>query len=349
MKTNQPIPKNASWYRHHLIQEIIFFVAIFMLTMVQQWIQIDTFIGFIKGLVFFLILYVQAQLHRFFVFPLLTAKKYGTYIIISVLSLLLGANILYLANSYWIAPQFYQSSRLLPDILYFFVITVASTITIMGLFLTQQYHTELQKRSQDQILLNEMNIKLLHAQLNPHFFFNMFNNLYGVSLAHPERTPELVLKLSRLMRYQLGNGNKLAVDISDEINFISNYIDIEKERIGKRCHITFVRPGENEMNKFVIAPLMLITLVENAFKHSLTISRKWFVSIYIGLNEDMLNLRISNSLPDESLKSESTGIGIQNIRQRLELLYPGRYRFESYVNEHEYLTELTLRLNQSVK
>lgn len=338
--------KKGKWYHSAYIQEIGFLIAMFIVTTLHEWIEVDTVIGFIKGVIFFLILYIQAQLHRFFVLPLLLNRRYNIYAIVTVSSTLVGALLLYIADYYYLDPDFYREVGVTMSIIYHFVICIISTITIMSLFLVRKYSMELQRRNEDQVLLSEMNVKFLHAQLNPHFFFNMFNNLYGVSLTSPERIPDLILKLSSLMRYQLENGNKPTVSIDNEIKFIENYIVMEKERIGKRCEISFVFPDDSaRLSRFQIAPLILITLVENAFKHSLTIINKWFVTINIDLTDNTLRVNILNSLPDESLKNESTGIGLINIRQRLELLYKGHYHFVTSRNEQEYRTSLTLQLN----
>jgi LytS/YehU family sensor histidine kinase len=251
-----------------------------------------------------------------------------------------------MADRYWIEPGFYEKEPgVLKHIAYLMIVTATSIIMIMGLYLVRQYQNELQRRSEDQILLSEMKISLLYAQLNPHFFFNMLNNIYGVSLTTPDRTPDLLLKLSKLMRYQLENGSKQMVSVSEEINFIDNYIVLEKERVGKRCQITvkFPQPSSIPAN-YSIAPLILITLVENAFKHSLTIANTWFVFIEMQLSGSTLQLHIRNSLPDVSLRSESIGMGLKNIRQRLELLYRGRYSFDSGISGSEYKTELRLEL-----
>jgi len=341
--TTQP-----KWYRSPVLPEAIFVVAIFLLTMVQQWIRIDTFLGFLKGVVFFLIIYSQAHFHRVFVFPLLTKRKYIQYAAITTVTLLLGAIILYVANRYWIAPQYYNKSNHVAKVLYLLAISATSIMSIMAVYIARQYQTELHKRNQDQILLNEMQIKLLHAQLNPHFFFNMLNNIYGVSLTTPERTPDLLMKLSKLMRYQLETGNKTTVNVADELAFINNYIILEKERIGKRCEITFVHPQPIEVTRmYSIAPLILITLVENAFKHSVTVTNKWFVTIDMSLQGITLRMTIVNSLPDASLQNESTGIGLHSVRQRLQLLYNDHHTFESGVVGNAYRTELTIDLIRS--
>lgn len=337
---------SKKWFNGIYIQEAGFFVAMFILTMLHEWMKLDTIPGFFKGLAFFMILYTHAQIHRFFIFPLFLKKRFILYSILAFLSTLIGALILYGVNYYWLEPAFYQEIPIFNAIIYHFVTCIISTITIMSFFLIRQYSIALQRRSQDQLLLNDMSIKFLHAQLNPHFFFNMLNNLYGVSLSEPSRTPGLIVKLSDLMRYQLENGNKTSVYLMEEITFIKNYIDLERERIGKRCEIKFDYPkSETKINRNLIAPLLLIILIENAFKHSLAIKNPWFVHISIKITDSLLEVDIRNSVPEEALKRRSTGIGLDNFRQRLELLYNGRYEYAMSQGQEGYETLLTLHLN----
>ncbi len=212
----------------------------------------------------------------------------------------------------------------------------------------QSYAMEVQRRNMDQILLNEMSLKFLHAQLNPHFFFNMLNNLYGVSLTEPDRTPELIVKLSELMRYQIENGNVSKVSLADEINFIRNYIDLERERIGKRCDIQFIcNHSADEMKVLQISPLLLIILVENSFKHSQNLT-DWFVHIAIELSNDKLYMTIENSLAEENLRKPSTQVGLNNLKQRLSFIYNGDFSLNEKQSESLYETTLVLTLEKQL-
>ncbi|WP_143305659.1 sensor histidine kinase [Chitinophaga vietnamensis] len=340
------VVEKDKWYHSNLFVEVVFFISMYILTMLHEMMQVDTFISIGKGLGFFLILYAQAQFHRFFIFPLLLNKKYLAYALSSLVSTLAGTLILFAADYYYIEPELYKQGDAVLGVIYLFGLCIISTMAILSFFLIRKYSLELKKRNEAQLLLSEMNLKFLHAQMNPHFFFNTFNNLYGVSLTEPQRVPELILKLSDLMRYQLENARKTDVSIHDEIHFIENYIIMEKERIGKRCEISFSFPALTDpVCQHKIAPMILFTLVENAFKHSLTILHKWFVHIQLEVVNHTLQLHIVNSIADESLKHYSTGIGLVNITERMELLYKGRYHFETAATAREYQTSLTLKLN----
>ena len=327
-------------------QEIIIFCAMYVLTMLHEWLFINSLENFLKGLVFFVILYVQAQIHRFFIFRYYLLKKYFTYFAYSLGVILAGASVLFIANIYWIQPDFFEQDELAISFLYHFVICIISTATIRALSLMQSYALEVQRRNMNQILLNEMNLKFLHAQLNPHFFFNMLNNLYGVSLTEPDRTPGLIIKLSELMRYQIENGNVPKVSLADEINFIRNYIDLERERIGKRCDIQLIcNHSADEMKAWQISPLLIIILVENSFKHSQNLS-DWFVHIHIELRHDKLLMTIENSLADEKLKKPSTQVGLNNLKQRLSFIYNSDYSLNEEQSESMYKTVLTIPLQK---
>lgn len=329
-------------------QEIIIFCAMYILTMLHEWLFINSLENFLKGFVFFVILYIQAQVHRFFIFKFYVNKNYFIYILLSLAVISAGASVLFIADFYWIQPEFFEPDELALGFLYHFVICIISTATIMALSLMQSYALEVQRRNMDQILLNEMNLKFLHAQLNPHFFFNMLNNLYGVSLTEPARTPELIVKLSELMRYQIENGNVPKVLLSGEINFIRNYIDLERERIGKRCDIRFIcNHSADEMKVWQISPLLLIILVENSFKHSQNLT-KWFVHIAIELRQNTLYMTIDNSLADENLKKKSTQVGLNNLRQRLHFIYNNNFSLNEKQSEFTYETTLTLTLEKLI-
>lgn len=339
--------QTPKWYTKPYIEEVIFFCSLFVLIMLPELMKSINPTDLLKTFFFFAILYGQALLYRYFIFYLFIAKRYLLYGIATVVFILLGTAVLLVADYFWLDPSYYKTEEdtLLDHYISHLVLSVISTSAILSIFLIRKYSTEVQKRNEAQLMLSEINIKYLHAQLNPHFFFNMFNNLYGVSLTDPTRTPELILKLSNLMRYQLENVNKDTVTLQEELAFISNYIAVEKERVGQRCAIEYhIEDAEQWATQYSIAPLLLITLVENAFKHSLTINRPWFIQIHVQIEKGKLQMQVQNSLPDEILKTNSTGIGLTNSKQRLELLYPRRYSLTNQKQEETYCTTLVLQL-----
>jgi sensor histidine kinase YesM len=181
---------------------------------------------------------------------------------------------------------------------------------------------------------SQSELHLLQSQLSPHFLFNTLNNLYGLSITQHERIPALLLKLSSLLRYSVYDVKDLFVPLKSEIDYINNYIDFEKIRVGDRLVLnSSFEPIRNEEIK--IAPMLLITFIENAFKHSKnTVDKEIFIDIDLRTWHDRILFSIKNSYHrDESaqpvLKKDS-GLGLANAKKRLELLYP---------NEHELRVE----------
>jgi sensor histidine kinase YesM len=164
-------------------------------------------------------------------------------------------------------------------------------------------------------------LKLLKAQLNPHFFFNTLNNLYSLSLKKSDETPGMILKLADLMRYTLDNTEREEVSLEEELAFIKNYIEIEQQRFGSRAPVTWNINVTNQT--LMIPPLTLITFVENAFKHCVSASRLPVqVEISLTEEEDSLVYTVSNPIPIVPGKSNGKShIGLSNLQQRMELIY----------------------------
>jgi two-component system sensor histidine kinase LytS len=173
----------------------------------------------------------------------------------------------------------------------------------------------------------ENELRHLKAQLNPHFLFNTLNNLYGLSVAESKKLPGLMLRLSELLRYSLYDTNQSFVPVKKELDYISNYVELERIRLSDKIDIKIEASGN--YSDLHIAPLLLIIFIENSFKHfSTSKDIQPYVHIAFTLNNDLLQLNIKNSIcPDHTtIKNESKeGLGLNNVKQRLDLIYPGKY------------------------
>ena len=169
-------------------------------------------------------------------------------------------------------------------------------------------------------------LNFLKAQVNPHFLFNTLNNLYALILEKSDKSAESVLMLADIMKYLLAEGKEDRVLLQKEIQLLKNYTALEQLR-KPHAEITFTVSGEPENH--LITPLLLLPFVENAFKYGLnTVSKNGFVRIAISCSEKEVRLVIENNVPP-AINSEavhSMGIGIENVKQRLELLYKGKYK-----------------------
>lgn len=194
--------------------------------------------------------------------------------------------------------------------------------------------------------LNEAESKLLRRQFNPHFLFNAFNSLYSLSLQNHPKTPDTILKLSGMMRYLTDDASVSKVKLSRELKFIEDYIAIEKIRFGDNAKINFEISGS--INDLTIEPLLLITLVENAFKHGFyTNDINSFITINAIIKDEDLLFKVENSIQDQQHfnKTVREGKGLDNLKKRLQLSYPktSKYVFENKSNV--YLAQLEIKLN----
>lgn len=169
-------------------------------------------------------------------------------------------------------------------------------------------------------------LQLLKAQVHPHFLFNTLNNIYSFSLDNSPQTPELILKLSSLLSYMLHDCKTDEVLLEKEVEIMKNYLDLEKERYGNRIEIAWNVSGD--MNGKCIAPLLLLPFLENAFKHGASeqIEKPW-LGVDISVSNDTLVCKIANS-KNEYVQQRENGIGIQNVKKRLELLYQNKHELE---------------------
>ncbi|MEL7004947.1 MAG: histidine kinase [Bacteroidota bacterium] len=191
-------------------------------------------------------------------------------------------------------------------------------------------------------------LKFLKAQIHPHFLFNTLNNLYALALKKSDTAPEVVLKLSDLLNYMLYECNTDYVPLKKEIELIDNYIALEKLRYGDRLDISINVRGDIEGKK--IAPMFIVPFVENSFKHGVSEETEdaW-ISIDLEVKDYALTLKVDNSISKILAKDEhdyKEGIGLKNVKRRLELLYPGRCELKTMDTEESYLVILKLDLNE---
>ena len=216
----------------------------------------------------------------------------------------------------------------------FFYFIVLLLIVVKWLFKQIKYTINLKNEKKKTELMH------LQSQVNPHFFFNMLNNLYGLVEIDIKKSQEIILKLSDLMRYGIYEGQQDLVTLDKEINYIKNYIDLHKLRYKKEINITF-KIDIKDFN-FKLLPLLLIILVENAFKHGVEKLREGaYVDISIISDESKIKLNVKNNF-DTSLELGSSGIGLKNLQRRLELVYPNKHILAYSVTEDIYQVELTL-------
>ena len=186
---------------------------------------------------------------------------------------------------------------------------------------------------------------LLRSQINPHFLFNTLNSIYTLSYKNDQNAPAAILKLSELMRYMLQEASGEKVSLKKEIEYIRNYIELQKLRLQDPLKVNFMIDGQYEDK--LITPMLLIPFVENAFKHGISLQRPEKIDFYLKIEQNVLSFRTENAIVNPQLVRESIdsrGIGYQNVFQRLSLLYPDRHQIQIDQKKNKYLVNLTIKL-----
>ncbi len=185
-------------------------------------------------------------------------------------------------------------------------------------------------------------LALLKNQINPHFFFNTLNNLYGLAESKSDLAPQLILKLSDLMRFTIYEGKKERVFLRDEIAYLENYLAIQRIRIKmEKLELVFEKTIADDLVR--VPPLMFIMLVENAIKHGVgSLTDGAFIHIHLRADADSVHFRVENNF--EAGDSHPPGIGLANLKRRLALLFPGKHQLETKVEDGVYRVTLDLEL-----
>ncbi len=205
-------------------------------------------------------------------------------------------------------------------------------------------------QNEKQVLLTQTmqsELRFLKSQINPHFLFNTLNNLYALTLKKSDKAPEIVLKLSEIMRYMLYECNERRVHLTKEIQYIYNYLDLERLRQPKEADIRFVVEGQ--ISEQMVAPLLFIPFLENSFKHGLNnqLQGGGFVRLRLRVLGEDLEFFIENSKAERVPRQEhprSGGIGLVNVRQRLQMLYPENHTLIIQDEPHRYSVTLQLKM-----
>lgn len=224
----------------------------------------------------------------------------------------------------------------------FFTVLVSASIKLFrNWYIKEQSNKELQK------LNVENELRFLKSQINPHFLFNNLNNLYALTLKQSELAPEAVLKLSNILRFGLYDSQKQKVPMEDDIQFVRDYIELEKYRLGDRTTINLTVSG-NTIGK-MIEPFLFINFIENAFKHGAnpTLGKSFIdISYLIDDQNGMITFSITNNKPrslNNLEKDKPGGIGLKNVQTRLNILYPGKHQLKIAEDLETYKVTLTIQ------
>ncbi len=327
-------------YKNKLLQHILFWLvsSYIMLHLFADSGQIEK-IDYIYTALFQSTLITGVYVNLFLLIPkLLSRKKYFLYIVslIIVIAASVEINILFFDKLVdHILPGYYFISYYeFADILKFVVVYIAITSLIklakswFVLSETTKKLTELQKEKA------EIELVALKAQVNPHFLFNSLNVLYSLVLKKSDESPDAIIKLSDILRYVIYESGKDFVYLSEEVKLINDYLGLQQFRIDTNSKVEF--RTEVKENNLKIAPMLFLPLVENSFKHGIKAdTEQTYVDIYLKADQHEILFEIENNkrISEASEKDKHTGIGLSNIKNRLNLLYPDKHLLE--INESD--------------
>lgn len=287
------------------------------------WIEVELFIMPIKlPYTYFVIYYLVPNY--------LIKKDYSHFFFWAISLAIIGGIGIRSMDGFYIAPNIlntecgpfwtFKISYKVVDLIY-----IASLPTVLKLIQRNFQHEQLHKELAEQKLQAEL--QNLKNQLQPHFLFNTLNNLYGMVLTTDKKAPDVVLRLSNMMSYMLYECQSDWMPLDKEIANLKNYIELEKIRYDDRLDISFEVGGA--VDSVQITPLLFIPFVENAFKHGPAKNEQLsWIRMHLFVNENELDFMIENSLSEDKLTesgSNQSGIGLKNVRKRLELIYPAKH------------------------
>ncbi|WP_288205852.1 sensor histidine kinase [uncultured Parabacteroides sp.] len=306
----------------------------------------------IVPLSFMLVFYVN----YFFLVKHFLFSKHGWKFFLSNVILIATAMVLvHLLMHLLPPPEFHRPrpARELQEIIGFFFVNALLYGLVAGLSvaikMTNGWYAVESARRELEKSRAEAELQNLKSQLNPHFLFNTLNNIYSLIAFSPERAQEAVHDLSRLLRYVLYESSQQLVLLEKELDFIRNYVELMRirlpENVELKTEISTVRPDAE------IAPLLFISLIENAFKHGVSNNKPSYIHLDIHQTGDLVVCYLRNSyFPKDAEQDKSgSGIGISNLRKRLALLYPNRHIFSCGIDNDSYYSMLELQLGREPK
>ncbi|SEK45538.1 Histidine kinase [Aquimarina amphilecti] len=323
-------------FQRTILLNIGAFVLVLILELLSGWMIIDRydspFSFFLWALKYAINIMAAIWINHFILIPYFFDKKrYFIYVLLVIGSIFFIAYIEAFANNSW------------PGVTKTFLFHFYTTGTGMAAFFLRRNMIIQRENVEKEKLQREMELIYLKEQVNPHFLFNSLNSIYSLSRQQSPETPDLVMQLSELMRYQLESSKKEVVLLKEELEFIENYLLLEEKRLSKRCTIEFLIEGD--LFGLKISPMLLIPFVENAIKHGAqSTNEQSKIDISVTIKNTALHFNVVNSKPTMIPASNRNGLGLENVRRRLGLLYPNAHTLDIVDKANDYHVNLTINL-----
>ncbi|MBC8755015.1 histidine kinase [Kordia sp. YSTF-M3] len=322
--------------KNTIILNIGAFVLVLILELLSGWMMVDRydtpFSFFLWGLKYAFNIMAAIWINHFILIPCFFDKKrYFIYGLLLIGSIFFVAYLEAYTKNNW--------SGVTKTFLFHFY----TTGTGMAAFFLRRNMIIQRENAEKEKLQIEMELNYLKEQVNPHFLFNSLNSIYSLSRQQSPETPDLVMQLSELLRYQIESSKKDIVLLKEELEFIENYLLLEEKRLSKRCTIEFLIEGD--LLGLKISPMLLIPFVENAVKHGAqSTNEQSTIDISASIKNTTLHFCVVNSKPSMVSISKRKGLGLENVKRRLKLLYPNSHVLKIEDTEEKYHVNLSIDL-----
>ena len=356
---NQEVTNMKTVSVTRLLQHAAFWIFYTLLSTAYYTMGANYWLVLLYDFVFlpFPMLFTYSQLYLF-IPKLLLKKKTLWYIVFSLVSgkIIVWLNFLFYnrfvatgvykmpPERFWIDYPWAIHVESLKSIFSFLMICgIAVSIKLLKKWYVENERSEKMEKEKTM-----MELEMLKAQVHPHFLFNTLNNLYSLTLTRSDDAPIVVTHLSGLLRYMLYDCNEKEVPLNNEIAALKRYVELEKLRYGDRLDVSFSCSGETD--HMMIAPLLLLPFAENCFKHGVSeqLEQCW-INLHLHGANGAFTFNVSNSCSEETLTALAGGIGLPNIRKRLELIYAGKYTLGISRQDEMYAVKLTIQLSPQQK
>ncbi|MBN2773185.1 MAG: histidine kinase [Prolixibacteraceae bacterium] len=338
------------FFRHRFLWHILFWIVIFL----TYWLMYAGYmeyyyVEFMWGLTLLPARIIAAYTFIYLILPFaIDKKRFITFGILTLIHSFLYGFFIWATYHYAnLFPEMVDLSKMplfdVPHILNKLASNYGIPAIAAALVIFKKWYSDEQnnKKLVEEKMAAELNF--LKSQVHPHFLFNTLNNLYALTLIKSDKTPDIVLKLSDLLDYMIYKSNDEFVPLTKELEIIQGYIELERMRYNERLDLQYEIKGNAE--GYEIAPLILLPFIENCFKHGASNDRsRPGIRILLEIEPAYLKLSAVNTIPQEKKndESQSEGIGLNNVKRRLELIYPNRHKLNIIQEEKTFSVELKI-------
>jgi len=338
-------------YKIPVKYHFLFWISYFLLNVVRwgSYYQ-DYWYSFKSNIVTVTLGMLLAYFHVYFLLPkLLFRKKIISYVFFFIVGLVVFYVVrtelifIFINENVWPESQTPQRAYAFNHILVVSLIGIYDVGLVTTIKLTADWIFDRKRIENLEATQLKTGLQFLKAQIQPHFFFNTLNNLYALTLEKSKQAPEVVLKLSEIMEYILYDAKEPKIRLIKEINYIQNYIDLEKLRFGDKIKVQINMQGDIEAQS--VPSLLFLPFIENCFKHGTLDNNELNILIDFEITQtNLLKFTVINNYNLFTQDKKNHGIGNKNVLRRLELLYDNRYTFKTKTEGQNYIVELSIQL-----